>query len=564
MPCLLATTILLIGATTSLSEAQQSPRSLNPAGPLGFYPLMAASADMIYVVWDDVGPFSFYGGIYLSRSPDGGRTWLPNSRISARPRPGPFQVAPNQGYSCCAELAAVNDSVYIAYVADAGIFFGASVDSGDSWSWRQVFPGGNAAEVRMAVEGNSVYLVWSGEQGGGLGTLFDRSLNAGDTWLHRQIRIDVGVPPGPSTYESERPQIAAMGSDVYAVWTDGSDIYFNRSLDRGSTWLTAAVRLNTGTPPGVINMSVEPRMAVAGGCVYVAWYDQRNGGRDIYFNRSCDAGMTWLSVDAKRNGTLAAQTIGDSPLIAASGNCVYVAWGESRSGNYHVFIDASCDNGQTWLPTEQQLGTSFNYDAAIAASISDVVVAWSENSRIGVNRSVDQGTTWLPMDATLPPGHVSDALLFGSSAAVVSWTNSLDVIYDMPFGYQTYGSGTAGTGGITPSLAGSGHCSIGQQASIDIGNARGSAPCVLAYSLNGSAAIPIGPGVLYVAPPLSYVTVSLGGSLGVAGAGTGQFSFTLPNSLALLGLQLNFQAGIADPAATAGTALTSGLEMWIW
>ena len=99
---------------------------------------------------------------------------------------------------------------------------------------------------------------------------------------------------------STDPRIAADGQSVYVIWEDFrngtfpmvSDIYFNRSLDGGTTWLPTDVRLNVGVAPGA-TLALDHDIAVSGSVVYVVWEDQRNGsngqGRDVYLNRSVSA-----------------------------------------------------------------------------------------------------------------------------------------------------------------------------------------------------------------------------------------------------------------------------------
>ena len=111
------------------------------------------------------------------------------------------------------------------------------------------------------------------------------------------------------------PKIAASGREVYLRWEDGrngnSDIYLNRSLDAGSTRLPLNVRLDTGSAPGAAYSS-RPRVATAGGAFMVVWEDGRNGWPDIYENRSLDAGSTWLATDVRLD-------TGDAPGTSSSG-----------------------------------------------------------------------------------------------------------------------------------------------------------------------------------------------------------------------------------------------------
>jgi len=110
------------------------------------------------------------------------------------------------------------------------------------------------------------------------------------------VRLDTD-PPGAGY--SGSPRIAATESGVFVAWDDdrngARDIYFTFSSDRGATWLASDVRIETD-PPGAAE-SIEPTIAASGNSVYVAWQDGRNGSDDIYFIRSLDGGGTWLSAD---------------------------------------------------------------------------------------------------------------------------------------------------------------------------------------------------------------------------------------------------------------------------
>ena len=85
--------------------------------------------------------------------------------------------------------------------------------------------------------------------------------------------------------ETSGAEITVSGNAVYVVWADFRNkfdqIYFNRSLDKGKTWLPSDIRLDTGSHAEAI----EAVIAASGDLAYVAWKDSRSGGyRDVYFN----------------------------------------------------------------------------------------------------------------------------------------------------------------------------------------------------------------------------------------------------------------------------------------
>ena len=82
--------------------------------------------------------------------------------------------------------------------------------------------------------------------------------------------------------------IHVVGNNVYVVWSDNStgngDIYFKRSMDSGTIFAIASnIAKNNGS-------SISPQIAAVGNNVYVVWSDNSTGNGDIYFKRSMDNG----------------------------------------------------------------------------------------------------------------------------------------------------------------------------------------------------------------------------------------------------------------------------------
>lgn len=146
-----------------------------------------------------------------------------------------------------------------------------------------------STDSRIASVGSSAYVVWQDSRNGEFDIYLNRSIDRGVSWLASDIRVDTDTP---GAARSHTPQIAASGSSVYVTWTDdrngNGDVYFNRSLDDGATWLTTDVRLDTDTPGA--GVSAAPQVAASGSSVYVVWHDLRNVTSDIYFNCSCPSG----------------------------------------------------------------------------------------------------------------------------------------------------------------------------------------------------------------------------------------------------------------------------------
>src|SRR5262249_22620674 len=154
------------------------------------------------------------------------------------------------------------------------------LDGGLTWASpdRQFGLGTGAFSPCIAVHGPQVTLAWYDYRNGNAGAdiFSNTSQDAGISWLPSDNRLDVGSPP--HTYASNNPRIAAAGSLVYVAWeeyrgTQHPRIYGSRSLDAGNTWLATDVRLDNGNT-AFIGGAYSPDVAASGSSVFVAWADQ--------------------------------------------------------------------------------------------------------------------------------------------------------------------------------------------------------------------------------------------------------------------------------------------------
>ncbi len=298
----------------------------------------------------------------------------------------------------------------------------------------------------ICCDGNHVYVAWSDRRDGGLDIRFNRSLDWGQSWLATDLRLDTdAIGAAGSTV----PALCCNGNNVYACWHDErngfGDIYFNVSRDAGASFLSSDIRLDTSSIGST--RSREPQICCAGDTVYVVWEDNRNGGWDIYFNRSLDGGTTWLASDVRINTDAAGADNARSPQIACVGTTVFIAWEDERDGGNDVRFSRSLDRGATWSTSDTRInvGTAaggFVTSFSLRASGNVVAVAWGDMrsgmADIYVNRSANQGATWFLNDVRVNEGtaganhsHSVDTCMFADQLYVV-WAddrNGLDDIY---------------------------------------------------------------------------------------------------------------------------------------
>jgi hypothetical protein len=221
--------------------------------------------------------------------------------------------------------------------------------------------GTSSTSQQMACRGTNVYVVWSDGRNDAVNDIkkdifLNRSTDSA-TWLAADVRLDTDTA---GAAVSQLPRIACSGSNVCVIWGDGRngtiDVYLNRSADNGATWLVADQRLNTG--PAGVRYAINSRIAMDGSTAVVTWTEDRTtvNKHDVYINRSVNGGATWLVSDVR----VSTDTIGTNekakPLICAGGGIVFLVWLDFRNGTKEdVYSNVSADGGVTWLAADVRL-----------------------------------------------------------------------------------------------------------------------------------------------------------------------------------------------------------------
>lgn len=427
-------------------------RCLNPASPPGQTrigreeAMVAVDGGSVHVTWTELTTTIGYPDVYFTTSTDGGTTWSPQIRLNVG-------VPAASSLPLAARIAASGGTVAVVWREDRqfplgdqqSIYCNCSTDGGRTWLPTDVrlnlgvpANAGTAGDPAVACAGATVHVAWSDGRNGRPDIYYDRSSDGGATWLPSEVRLDVGSPPGATG--SGSPQIAATPAAVLVCWQDSrngnSDLYLNRSLDGGSTWLPTDTRLDTGSPPGV-DMSLQPQLAAAGQMAAVVWADTRHStlpstAKDIYLNRSLDAGTTWLSSDLRIDlGSPPGVGISSNPQVAMSGSSIYVVWREIATS---TDIDARFNLASGYQPygagTAGFAGVVPTLTGAGAAAIGGVIQC---EVRLGVG-----GAPGLLIVGFGPSAQVSLPLAGGK--LLVSPTASLFVALSGPAGAKGAGS----------------------------------------------------------------------------------------------------------------------------
>jgi hypothetical protein len=316
--------------------------------------------------------------LFFSKTTQGGHAWRPNPvRVNT---PGehstPSEPPARKGAQVAAWPSLVSDdhgNLFMAWDETRNrlpdVFFSRSADGGTTWLAQDMrlntAPTGKwtARMPVLAADGNAgVYAIWGDSRDGGEDVYFNRSLDHGTTWLREDIRISPQrsvaerAASDPSLYSDKEGRLYIHWIED---WEAPRSIYFTRSVDRGSTWLLPPTRLDyhgQEATSGAVRLAHDEA-----GHLYVVWWNLRQDNTStILFNRSDDFGNTWLpkpirldTDPEKKNG----KPLGPRfPRISTDGNgTVYVTWSSDRDGQYQVFLNRSTDHGATWLRREIQV-----------------------------------------------------------------------------------------------------------------------------------------------------------------------------------------------------------------
>ncbi len=260
---------------------------------------------------------------------------------------------------------------------------------------------------------------------------YRRSPDQGASWENAQIVI-----PGP--YANPPPCAAESNGKVHAVGCVGQSttyIYYNRSIDSGTTWGTA-ISLNAGSGPTIA--AQDPR-------VHLAYL----GADGLYYRRSLDNGVTWQPPVKLFSYPWPC----DYPSIRARNLNVYIACSryESTSGHDQIFVLQSNNGGASWGSPVQV--TNNPYDSRypnLAVSGNFLHMTWCLDNANGHNlyysrRALAPGSPWVPFtQLTSDNGAYYPSTSVGGGRVDVDWND-----WGSQLLYKRNPTGDQSGGGIT-------------------------------------------------------------------------------------------------------------------
>ena len=218
---------------------------------------------------------------------------------------------------------------------------------------------------------NTIYVTWTQFDEYGTSNpndssiiLFSKSTDAGETWSSplRINKVAGDCQDSDSTVEGAVPAVGPNG-EIYVAWAGPEGIVFDRSLDKGSTWLDDDIFVSDQPGgwdyniPGIYRANGLPitccdlSNSAYRGTIYVNWTDHRNGSddTDVWIAKSTDGGNTWSDPIRVNDDPAGSEQFFTWMTIDGATGDVYVVFYDRRNysdNNTDVYIARSVDGGE--------------------------------------------------------------------------------------------------------------------------------------------------------------------------------------------------------------------------
>lgn len=254
--------------------------------------------------------------------------------------------------------------------------------------------------------------------------LFSTSTDAGNSWSEpKRLSTEGGdCLDSDLTAEGAMPCVGPEGQ-VYVAWANRNKIWFDRSLDKGNTWLQDDVFVSDQpggwdySIPGIFRANGLPVTACDTshgpnrGTIYINWTDQRNGedDTDVWLVKSTDGGATWSEAKRVNDDPPGHQQFFTWMTLDQATGWLWFVFYDRRNYNDEqtdVYMAVSKDGGETFINFQVSESPFFPVSDFFFGDYTNVTAYNNVVRPIWARLDVDQLTVWTAIvhpEAIFPP-----------------------------------------------------------------------------------------------------------------------------------------------------------------
>jgi hypothetical protein len=151
---------------------------------------------------------------------------------------------------------------------------------------------------------------------------------------------------GPGATATKPLYVAIQDDSLAGIVTVRSDIVFQKSTNAGMTWLAQDLLIRRGALFACYPDITTDR----NGDVYIVYTEKpANSAGHIYCTSSTDAGNTW-SAPAQVDDNSSTIAVGWARIAADDSGNLFAAWNQLQGSYMRIFSSVSTDHGLTWSP----------------------------------------------------------------------------------------------------------------------------------------------------------------------------------------------------------------------
>lgn len=219
---------LYVRRSTDKGVSWDEPQKLTEHGQGAYDPIVISNENNWYIVWEDGR-----NGIFLRRSKDDGKTWLPEQQLA-------------EGNAVWPQIVLDENNIWCTFAVDNRIYVVNSEDEGKTWTSPEPVsdPDADSGEPALAIKDNVVHLAWRQEKEEQPSTIkYSRLLD--ESWTNPVIISHDGI--GYAEYPSFIVDRKGIKLFYVAPSLNQGYLYTRETDDNGETW-SDSERLAMGRP----------------------------------------------------------------------------------------------------------------------------------------------------------------------------------------------------------------------------------------------------------------------------------------------------------------------------